>query len=575
MYSSLQWWDGPVSDQPWWKSAVVYQVWPRSFADSDGDGIGDLGGVIGKLDYLADLGVDVVWLSPFYPSPHHDYGYDISDYQGVDPTFGTFEQFDELVAGAHERGIRIVIDVVINHTSIEHPWFVESRSSLDNPKRDWFWWRPQPNNWRSFFTRPAWTYDDTTGQYYLHLYTVEQPDLNWENPEVRQAIYAMLRWWLDRGVDGFRMDVVNLISKDPDLPDGSVLPGETLSAGLEFFTDGPRIHEFLHELNQQVLAGRDKVCLTVGEMPGTPVEQARLYTDPARAEVDMIFQFEHMALDHGPGGKYDLAELDLRGLKQNFARWTDGLAEVGWNSLYWNNHDQPRVVSRWGDDGEHRVRSAKALGTLLHLHRGTPYVYMGEELGMTNYPFASLDEIEDIESLSFAEEALGGGADPAAVLAAIRARGRDNARTPMQWDDSANAGFTTGDPWLPVNPNHVEINVAAQVDDPGSVLAHYKALIALRHDEPAVVDGDFTMLVPDDPQVYAFTRRLDDTELLVLVNVSGAEASVDVPDAQGWRTAELVLGGPDLALPQPGDSDGGFALQPWESRVLRRTLTGG
>ncbi|MGB9372579.1 MAG: alpha-glucosidase [Jiangellales bacterium] len=549
-----------MSDQPWWKSAVVYQIWPRSFADSDGDGIGDLPGVLARLDYLAGLGVDVLWLSPFYPSPQDDYGYDVADYQGVDPMFGTMDDVDALLAAVHERGMKLIVDVVLNHTSDEHPWFVESRSSRDNPKRDWYWWREHPNNWRSFFSEPAWTRDEQTGEYYLHLFSAKQPDLNWENPQVRQALYAMLRWWLDRGVDGFRMDVINMISKDPALPDGWAPPGETLGYGFEHFLYGPRVHDYLHEMHREVFDGRDDTYLVVGEMPGAQVEQARLFTDPARGEVDMVFQFDHVGLDYGLGGKYDVKPFDLRGLKQSFGSWQRGLAEVGWNSLYWNNHDQPRIVSRWGDDSDaHRVASAKALGTLLHLHRGTPYVYQGEELGMTNYPFSRLDQLVDIEGLNWATEAVAAGRPLDQVLAGLRAHGRDNARTPMQWDDSPHAGFTTGTPWLAVNPNYPGLNAAAQVDDPSSVHAHYRRLIALRHSEPAVVDGDFTMLLPEHEHVYAFTRGLDDVELLVMVNVSSEDVEVDVETPSDWRDAEVVLGSAYAAT-----------MAPWEQRVLRR-----
>ena len=549
-----------MSDQPWWKSAVVYQIWPRSFADSDGDGIGDLAGVLGRLDYLAGLGVDALWLSPFYPSPQDDYGYDVADYQGVDEMFGTMDDVDALLAAVHERGMKLIVDVVLNHTSDEHPWFVESRSSRDNPKRDWYWWRERPNNWRSFFSVPAWTRDEQTGEYFLHLFSTKQPDLNWENPQVRHALYAMLRWWLDRGVDGFRMDVINMISKDPTLPDGWAPPGETLGYGFEHFLYGPRIHDYLQEMHQEVFTGRDQTYLVVGEMPGAQVEQARLYTDPARGEVDMVFQFDHVGLDYGLAGKYDPKQLDLRGLKQSFGHWQSGLAEVGWNSLYWNNHDQPRIVSRWGDDSDaYRVASAKALGTLLHLHRGTPYVYQGEELGMTNYPFTRLDQLVDIEGLNWANEAVAAGRPVFDVMAGLRAHGRDNARTPMQWDDSPHAGFTTGTPWLAVNPNYPGLNAAAQLDDPDSVFAHYQRLISLRHSEPAVVDGDFTMLLPEHQQVYAFTRRLDHVELLVMVNVSSDEAEVEVETPSDWESAEVVLG-----------SAYSPTMAPWEQRVLRR-----
>src|SRR3954463_13559022 len=401
---------------PWWKSAVVYQIYPRSFADADGDGMGDLRGIIDHLDHLAGLGVDVVWLSPVYPSPQDDNGYDISDYQDIDPMFGTLEIFDELLAGVHARGMKLVMDLVVNHTSDEHPWFVESRSGPDSPKRGWSWWRPsrggmaagdpgaEPTNWASFFSGSVWELDEASGEDYLHLFDTKQPDLNWENPEVRQAVHAMMRWWLDRGVDGFRMDVINMISKDvgPDghLHDGPPIPGTSLGNGSASYLCGPRIHEYLHEMHREVFTGHDSRLLLVGEMPGVTVEEAQLFTDPARAEVDMVFQFEHVGLDPG-GTKWDLRPLHMRAPKASFGRGQAGLAEAGWNSLYWDNHDQPRAVSRFGDDSpEHRVASAKTLATVLHLHRGTPYVYQGEELGMTNAGFASIEEYADLESLN-------------------------------------------------------------------------------------------------------------------------------------------------------------------------------
>jgi oligo-1,6-glucosidase len=406
---------GVAADEPWWRSAVVYQIYPRSFADSDGDGIGDLRGIIDRIDHLARLGVDVLWLSPIYPSPQDDAGYDISDYEDVDSTFGTLADLDELIAAVHVRGMRLVMDLVVNHTSDEHPWFVESRSSPDSPKRDWYWWRPprrgmqpgqpgaEPTNWQSFFSGPAWELDEASGEYYLHLFARKQPDLNWENPQVRDAVYAMMRRWLDRGVDGFRMDVINFISKEvaPDgtLPDGPVLDGGPYGDGSAAFICGPRIHEFLAEMHREVRAGSEEALLMVGEMPGVTVGDAVLFTDPARAEVDMVFQFEHVGLDQGDG-KWDVHALRLGDLKASFGRWQAGLSDVGWNSLYWNNHDQPRVVSRFGDDGEHRVRAAKMLATVLHLHRGTPYIYQGEELGMTNAAFARIEDFRDIESLN-------------------------------------------------------------------------------------------------------------------------------------------------------------------------------
>jgi oligo-1,6-glucosidase len=565
-----------AADAPWWTRAVVYQIYPRSFQDSDGDGIGDLGGVLQRLDHLSDLGVDVLWLSPVYPSPQADNGYDISDYQGIDPLFGTLEQLDELIAQLHRRGMKLVMDLVVNHTSDEHPWFEESRSSRSSAKRDWYWWRPprhgmaagdpgaEPTNWQSFFSGPTWELDEASGEYYLHLFDRKQPDLNWENPEVRQAIYAMMRWWLDRGVDGFRMDVINMISKevgaDGHLPDGPPLPGSALGDGTPHFFCGPRIHEFLQEMHREVFAGRDDSLLTVGEMPGVTVEEAVLFTDPRRAEVDMVFQFEHVGLDHGTS-KWDLRPLRMRDLKASFGRWQAGLAEVGWNSLYWDNHDQPRAVSRFGDDSpEFRRDSATCLATLLHLHRGTPYVYQGQELGMANYPFKALDDFSDLESLNHYVHAVSVGEDAAHVLAALRTMSRDNARTPVQWDDSPSAGFTTGTPWLAVNPDHVEWNAAHQRNDPQSVLAHYRRLIAMRHDEPVVALGDFAMLLPEHPEVYAFTRSLNDEVLLVVCNLSRTTQSLAelLPEA---LHAILLLG--NLPAPDPA------VLRPWEARVLR------
>lgn len=536
-----------VEDAPWWTRAVVYQIYPRSFADSDGDGIGDLRGILEHLDHLSALGVDVVWLSPIYRSPQDDNGYDISDYQDVDPMFGTLADLDELIAALHERGMRLVMDLVVNHTSDEHPWFVESRSSAHSPKRDWYWWRPpreghalgepgaEPTNWHSFFSGSTWQADPATDEYYLHLFSPKQPDLNWENPEVRQAVYAMMRWWLDRGVDGFRMDVINLISKDTDLPDGP--------------------------------------ALTVGETTGVTLEHAQLFTDPARAELDMVFQFDHVFLDHGPGGKFDPRPMQLTDLKAVLGRWQDGLAEVGWNSLYWNNHDQPRVVSRFGDDGRYRRESAKALATLLHLHRGTPYIYQGEELGMTNAHFTRFDQYQDIESLNHVAQAreLGTATDEQ-LLTALAYISRDNARTPVQWTSGEQAGFTTGTPWLEVNANYRQVNAVAERADQDSVFHHYRRLIALRHEDPVVALGDFRMLLPQDEQVYAYTRTLDGESLVVVVNVSGEEREVDLggdwplDEDDGW--GELVLG------THPRWGQRATVLRPWEARVHRSPRSG-
>ncbi len=553
----------------WWKKAVVYQIYPRSFADSDGDGVGDLRGIIGRLDYLKELGVDVVWLSPVYRSPQDDNGYDISDYQDVDPLFGTLADMDDLIAGLHERGMKIMMDLVVNHTSDEHPWFRESRDAL-SPRGDWYIWRPvregfeagepgaEPTNWRSAFSGPAWQYDQHRGEYYLHLFSVKQPDLNWENPEVRRAVYDMMRWWVDRGVDGFRMDVINFISKRYPLTDGATAPGETLSSDVRGFVDGPRMDEFFQEMHRAVMEGEN--LITVGEMPGVTLEKAASYTDESHHEIAMVFQFEHVGLDSSPGeGKWALKPLEWRDLKENFARWENGLEGRGWNSLYWNNHDQPRIVSRWGDDStEYRVASAKTLGTVLHLLKGTPYVYQGEEIGMTNAHFTSIHQYQDIEVRNYYRDAMAHGADEKSLLASFAAKSRDNARTPMQWDDGENAGFSTGTPWLEVNPNHRQINAEQALADPDSVFHHYRRLIELRHSEPVVQEGVFALLAPEDPQVFAYTRTLGDRRLLVVANMSSRPAEIpgDVPEIEG---RVLLATHPDA---------GGRTLAAWESRVV-------
>lgn len=573
---------GSGSLTEWWRTAVVYQVYPRSFADADGDGVGDLRGIARHLDHLEMLGVDVIWLSPVYQSPHDDNGYDISDYRAIDPVFGTLEDFDDLVADMHRRGMKLMMDLVVNHTSDEHPWFLESRSSRNNSKRDWYWWRParpgliagepgaEPTNWEAAFAGPAWHLDDTTGEYYLHLFSRKQPDLNWENPDVRAAIYETMRWWLDRGVDGFRMDVINFISKhirpDGSLPEGVVTEDAAFGDGRAAYVSGPRIHEFLQEMHRDVFQGRPDRYLTVGEMPGVTLEDASLFTDPSRQEVDMVFQFEHLQTDLG-ATKWDIRPLRLVDLKASLGRWQTGLAAEGWNSLYWDNHDQPRIVSRFGDDGEYRELSATMLATVLHMHRGTPYVYQGEELGMTNSHFERIDQYRDIESLNFYADARAAGEiTPDAALGALHAVSRDNARTPVQWDTTPNAGFTTGDPWIEVNPNFVAINAAAQHADAGSIFHYYRRLISLRHTEPAVAFGDFTMLIPEDDAVYAFLRRWEAIEILVLGNFTADELTIDIPAAQPWANAELLIGNyPTISVPG--------RLRPWEARVYRRRIS--
>jgi oligo-1,6-glucosidase len=554
----------------WWKSAVVYQIYPRSFADSNADGIGDLPGILDHVDYLAGLGVDVVWLSPVYRSPMDDNGYDISDYCDIDPLFGRLDDLDRLIDALHERGIKLVMDLVVNHTSDEHPWFVESRDA-SSAKRDWYVWRPpragtrggepgaEPNNWTSAFSGSAWQYDAASGEYYLHLFSRKQPDLNWENPELRNAVYAMMRWWVDRGVDGFRMDVINMISKVPGLPDAPVVPGRPYR-GAEYYLNGPRLEEFLQEMNGAV-GLTDRHLLTVGEMPGSTVDVARRVTDPANRELNMVFTFEHVDLDHTPeGSKFDIAPLPLPVLKRNLETWQLGLGATGWNSLYWNNHDQPRAVSRFGDDcAEHRVNSAKTLATVLHLHKGTPYVYQGEELGMTNSSFADISDYRDIESLNHHAEAMSLGMEAELVMTGLAARSRDNARTPMQWDASPHAGFTDGVPWLPITANHDIINAEAAMADADSVLHHYRRLIELRHEHPVIVDGRFELLLPEHDQLWAFTRLLDDQQLLVFANCSSAPATVPAGDLPDMCGAQLLL-----STHNPANE---ATLRPWESRV--------
>ena len=547
----------------WWSDAVVYQIYPRSFADSNGDGIGDLGGIRSKLDHLQDLGVDVVWLSPIYASPQADNGYDISDYQAIDPLFGTLEEFDALLADMHSRGIKLVMDLVVNHTSDEHAWFVESAASRTNPKRDWYIWRDgyqgrEPNLWRSAFSGPAWSRVPTSvqtddDQYYLHLFAAKQPDLNWENPEVRSAVYEMMNWWLDRGVDGFRMDVINFIAKVQE-----DLVGDSESAAM-----GPQIHEYLQEMNARVFAGRDADLITVGEMPGVTVEDAMLFTGADRLELDMVFQFEHVGLDHGDS-KFTNLKLDLVDLKRSLGRWQTGLAESGWNSLYLGNHDQPRSVSRFGNDGEYRVEAATLLATILHLHRGTPYIYQGDEIGMTNAGFTAIEQYNDIESVNWFAESIEAGDEPDVLLESLRFRSRDNARTPVQWDASANAGFTSGTPWIGVNPNSTEINVESdRAAGDRSVFEHYRRLIALRHSSAVVALGDFVLLEPEHPTLYAFTRSLGSETLLVVGNFSNDRMDAPLLDSSEARNAPVLLGN------YAGAAADVTELRPWEVRVLQ------
>ena len=554
-------------EKTWWKEAVVYQIYPRSFMDSNGDGIGDLQGIILKLDYLKELGIDVIWLSPVYQSPNDDNGYDISDYQAIMTEFGTMEDFDQLLKEAHDRGIKIMMDLVVNHTSDEHEWFKESRSSKDNPKRDYYIWKPgkdgaEPNNWESIFKGPAWEYDPVTDEYYLHIFSKKQPDLNWENPEVREEIYRIIRWWLDKGIDGFRMDVINFLSKDQGYLDGVVHGGKVLGDGSPYYLNGPRIHEFLQELNQRVLSEYD--LITVGETPGVGPEEALLYTGKDRKELHMVFHFEHTDLGEGKEGKWTNSEWKLSELKSILSKWQYGLEGEGWNSLYWNNHDQPRAVSRFGDEGKYRVESAKMLSVCLHMLQGTPYIYQGEELGMTNVAFESIDQYRDIETLnSFEDLVVRYGWPKERMMEAIHARSRDNARTPMQWNGSENAGFTTGTPWIQTNPNYRDINAENVLKDEHSIFHFYKKLIALRKQYDIIVYGKYDLLSPEDEEIFAYTRTQEQEKLLVLCNFRDYEVSYALPEGWDSHDGKLLISN----YKQDGEGVSQAPLRPYECRV--------
>ena len=553
-------------EKKWWKESVVYQIYPRSFMDSNGDGIGDLQGITSKLDYLKTLGVDVLWLSPVYKSPNDDNGYDISDYQGIMDEFGTMEDWEGLLAGLHSRGMKLMMDLVVNHSSDEHNWFVESRKSKDNQYRDYYIWRPghegkEPNNWTSFFSGSAWQYDENTDEYFLHLFSKKQPDLNWENPVLRKEIYDMMTWWLDKGVDGFRMDVINLISKADGLP--SAPGGKRYDWGGEFFMNGPRVHEYLQEMNREVLSKYDMI--TVGECPGASPDDAAKYANDEGTELNMIFTFEHMDLDSGPGGKWDVKPWKLADLKQVMTKWQKELEGRGWNSLYLNNHDQPRMVSRFGQDKEYRVQSAKMLGTFLHMMQGTPYIYQGEELGMTNVQFETLEEYNDIEIHNmYREKVTEGGEDHDKIMNAIYIKGRDNARTPMQWDDSENAGFTTGTPWLKVNPNYKEINAERALEDQDSIFYYYQQLIKLRKEHEIIVYGTYDLILEDNPSIYAYTRTLGDEKLVVICNFTEEETTFNLPESITFNSAEVLIGNYES---RENDTLSSLELKPFEARV--------
>ena len=545
----------------WWKEAVVYQIYPRSFCDSNGDGIGDLNGITSKLDYLKELGIDVIWLSPVYKSPNDDNGYDISDYEDIMTEFGTMDDFDKMLAAAHERGIKIVMDLVVNHTSDEHPWFVESRSSKDNEKRDYYIWKEgkdgkEPTNWGSAFSGPAWKYDEKTDMYYLHLFSVKQPDLNWENPKVRKEVFDMMTRWCEKGIDGFRMDVISLISKPEGYPDAKVVG---LYGDMGICANGPKVHDYLKEMNEKVLSKFD--IMTVGETAGVTLEEAKKYANTDGSELNMVFQFEHMDLDGGEKFKWSTKPMPLVPLKENLSKWQKGLDGVAWNSLYFCNHDQPRIVSRLGDESDaYRELSAKCIATCLHMMQGTPYIYQGEELGMTNTVFNSVDDFRDLESINAYRELVESGLyTDEDMFPKIAHKSRDNARTPMQWDASENAGFTTGTPWIAVNPNYKKINVADQLKREDSVFHYYQKLIRLRKENEIIVYGNYELLLPEDENIFAYIRTLDNQKLLVVCNFSKSEQKFDF---SGYENAKVLISNYNRDAGEDG------ILKPYEATVL-------
>lgn len=555
-------------EKKWWKESVVYQIYPRSFKDSNGDGIGDLNGITEKLDYLKELGVDVIWLSPVYQSPGDDNGYDISDYRAILEEFGTMEEFDRMLQAAHERGIRLVMDLVVNHTSDEHPWFVESRKSKDNLYRDYYIWRParmgkEPNNWGSCFSGSAWEYNEATDMYYLHLFSKKQPDLNWDNPRVRAEVYDMMNWWLDKGVDGFRMDVISLISKKPELPDGK--PGINGYASFNEPANGPHVHEYLQEMRRRVLEGRDTI--TVGECSGVTLEEAKKYARSDEKELNMVFQFEHMDVDADGTNKWSDKKMDLRDLKHIMTKWQKGLEGIAWNSLFWENHDQPRSVSRFGNDREYWEESAKMLATCLHMMQGTPYIYQGEELGMTNVPFGDVSDFRDLDSINAYRELTGQGVfTPEEMLRYLRYKSRDNARTPFQWSDEKHAGFSSGEPWIMVNPNYKKINAREQMMREDSIFCYYQKLIRIRKQYDIVVYGTYDLLLPEDPELYVYTRTLGEEQLLIVCNFYGNARMFTLPDSWELEKTELMIGNyKDFKLGKE------LTIRPYETVVLRKT----
>lgn len=557
-----------MNNKKWWQNSVVYQIYPRSFQDSNGDGIGDIQGIIKRLDYLQELGIDAIWLSPVCKSPQDDNGYDISDYQDIDPMFGNLDDMEQLISEAKKRNIRIIMDLVLNHSSDEHRWFTEAKKSKDNPYHDYYVWRDgeegvYPNDMGSVFGGPAWEWVPELKQYYFHQFSVKQPDLNWENPKVRREIYDMILWWMDKGVGGFRLDVIDQIAKEPDL---------------KITNNGPRLHEFIQELSRETFQKGD--LITVGEAWGADIDRAKLYSKPDGSEFSMVFQFEHMMLDQEPGKeKWDFCPLPFVKLKKCLEKWQKELHGCGWNSLFWDNHDLPRIVSRWGNDREYRVEAAKMLATVLHGMEGTPYVYQGEELGMTNVRFDSIEQYQDIEIRNMYRERLEKGYAEKDIMESIYAKGRDNARTPMQWDDTENAGFTTGAPWLGVNPNYTEINARSQLQDENSVFHYYKKLIHLRKENSIFVDGDFTLLLPEDENIFAYVREYEGRKLLVAANFTDKE--VECPLLKEWGVpadedgaAKSRDNGVKLLIHNYNNLPSQQKLRPYEAMIWEKAETG-
>ena len=552
----------------WWKESVVYEIYPRSFKDSNGDGIGDIQGIIEKLDYLKDLGVNVLWIGPIFQSPMDDNGYDISDYQDIHPDYGTVEDYDRLLEEAHKRDIKILVDLVVNHTSDEHKWFEESRKSVDNPYRDYYIWKPgkdgkEPNNWGSVFGGSAWEYDEATDMYYLHNFSKKQPDLNWENPKVREEIYEMMKWWCDRGIDGFRMDVISMISKDQRFLDGVVKDGLFGDPGPYIF-HGPRVHEFLQEMNREVLSKYD--IMTVGETSGVTIEDAKLYAGADRNELNMVFQFEHVSIGDGDYGKWTTDRYDFMEFKQIMNDWQEKLDENTWNSLFLDNHDQPRCVSRFGNDSdEYCDISAKMLATCLHMMKGTPYVYQGEELGMRNAYFDALSKYKDIESLQFYDLYTSNGCiDPETMMKALQLRGRDNARTPMHWNAEENAGFTEGTPWIDMNPDYKTVNAEAQVGNEDSVFSYYKKLIQLRKDNEIVVYGDYKAIDRENEKIFAYERVLGDEKILTVCNFTEDVTEFQIPEDFDLTKAECWISNTGRT-----EFNSTVELKPYEAFVLK------